>query len=144
MKRYILAAMAALCINFSHASDVEGHLDFSFEWGDIPRCTNGNPNTVSNPIFTFPSIPDNAQWATFKLKDVQVPMYNHGGGRVELEGNTTIDENGNTIIDTGKFSYKSPCPPSGRHGYRWQVIFTDTEWSSNWIDQLFSPVIMYP
>ena len=31
---------------------------FTFEWGDIKKCTSGNPNKVSNPIFTLTDVPE--------------------------------------------------------------------------------------
>ena len=111
-----------------------GNITLSFDWGNIPLCTSGNPGSVSNPIFTISSIPENAKWAKFNLTDMNAMTYFHGGGWVELEGNTTIDAGGNTIIDRGKFMYKSPCPPSGRHTYRWEVYFTEVDYSTTIID----------
>ena len=29
---------------------------FTFEWGDIKKCTSGNPNKVSNPIFNLTDV----------------------------------------------------------------------------------------
>ena len=83
----------------------------SFEWGDIPLCTTGNPNTVPNPKFVLSNIPEGTKFIQFKLTDLDVPSYNHGGGTVEYTGNNTIEP--------GAFKYKSPCPPGGSHRYRW-------------------------
>ena len=130
MKKFILFLLISLLINTSYA----GNITLSFDWGNIKRCTSGNPNTVSNPIFTLSSIPENAKWARFKLTDLKVPSYPHGGGWVELEGNTSINAAGNTVIDRGKFMYKSPCPPDGRHRYRWEVYFTEVDYSTTIID----------
>ena len=130
MKRLFIIIFASLLINTSFA----GNITLSFDWGNIPRCTSGNPNAVSNPIFTISSIPANAKWAKFKLIDMNAMSYFHGGGWVELEGNTTIDEGGNIVIDRGKFMYKSPCPPSGSHRYRWEVYFTEVDYSTTIID----------
>jgi len=111
-----------------------GKITLSFDWGDIRLCTSGIPNSVSNPIFTISSIPENAKWAKFSLTDLNVPGYPHGGGWVELQGSTSIDTDGNTIIDRGKFMYKSPCPPRGSHTYRWDVYFTEVVYSTTIID----------
>jgi phosphatidylethanolamine-binding protein (PEBP) family uncharacterized protein len=83
----------------------------SFEWGDIPLCTTGNPNIVPNPKFVLSNIPEGTKFIQFKLTDLDVPSYNHGGGIVEYTGNNTIEP--------GAFEYKSPCPPGGSHRYRW-------------------------
>ena len=113
MKKILIILGSLGFFNFANADEVK----LSFDWGDIPLCTSGNPNTVSNPVFTLSSIPKNAKWAYFKLKDRNVLNYNHGGGWVELKGNK--------IINPGKFTYKSPCPPTpGGHTYRWTAYFT--------------------
>ena len=85
----------------------------SFEWGDIPLCTTGNPNRVQNPWFVLSNIPEGTKFITFKLKDLDAPNYDHGGG--------TIKYSGNNNIEPGAFKYKSPCPPSGSHRYQWSA-----------------------
>ena len=50
----------------------------------------------------------------FKMKDKDVPGYNHGGGKIKNYG-------GETVIQPGAFKYKSPCPPSGSHTYEWTI-----------------------
>ena len=54
---------------------------FTFEWGDIKKCTSGNPNRVENPIFTLANVPEGTTELRFKMKDKDVPQYNHGGGK---------------------------------------------------------------
>jgi phosphatidylethanolamine-binding protein (PEBP) family uncharacterized protein len=84
----------------------------SFEWGDIPRCTTGNPNTVGNPVFKLEGVPAGTTSVQFKLKDRDVPGYDHGGSkRLGISGDGTVP--------TGVFKYKSPCPPNGVHTYEW-------------------------
>ena len=85
----------------------------SFEWGDIKKCSTGNPNRVSNPIFTLGNVPEGTKFLKFKMKDKNVPGFNHGGGKIEYFG-----EN---VIVPGAFKYKSPCPPDGSHTYEWTV-----------------------
>ena len=83
----------------------------SFEWGDIPLCTSGQPNIVPNPVFVLSGVPEGTKFIQFKLTDLDVPSYNHGGGMVAYTGKN--------IIEAGAFKYKSPCPPGGSHRYRW-------------------------
>ena len=83
----------------------------SFEWGDIPICTTGNPNRVANPRFVLSNVPEGTKFISFKMTDLDVTNYNHGGG--------TIEYTGNNVIEPGAFKYKSPCPPNGSHRYQW-------------------------
>ena len=84
----------------------------AFEWGNLKLCTSGNPNKVDNPIFTLTNVPEGTKILQFRMKDKQSP-YNHGGGKVEYTGQTTIEP--------GAFKYKSPCPPNGSHTYEWTI-----------------------
>ena len=85
----------------------------SFEWGDIKKCTTGRPNTVLNPIFTLNNVPEGTKFLKFKMKDKNVPSFNHGGGKIEYFGES--------VIEPGAFTYKSPCGPNGKHTYEWTV-----------------------
>ena len=85
----------------------------AFEWGDLPKkCSKGNSKRVQNPIFTLTNVPEGTKTLSFRMIDKQSP-YNHGGGKVEYTGQTTIEP--------GAFKYASPCPPSGKHTYVWTV-----------------------
>ena len=88
-----------------------GEFTISFEWGDIPLCTSGRPNTVPNPRFVLSNVPKGTKFIEFSMTDLDVPTYDHGGG--------TVAYTGNNILEPGAFTYKSPCPPSGSHRYRW-------------------------
>ena len=83
-----------------------------FEWGNLKKCNSGNPNKVDNPIFKLTNVPEGTKTLSFRMKDKQSP-YNHGGGKVEYTGQTTIEP--------GAFKYKSPCPPGEVHTYVWTV-----------------------
>lgn len=85
--------------------------DFSFDWSGLKSCTTGQPNTVANPAFQLREVPAGTKYIRFKLKDKDVPGFNHGGGVVAYKGQK--------VIQRGAFKYKSPCPPSGRHTYEW-------------------------
>lgn len=82
-----------------------GEFTLSFEWGDIPTCGNGWPNSVPNPIFILANVPEGTKYIKFEMTDLNVPSYNHGGG--------TIAYTGQNIIEPGVFKYTSPCPLQG-------------------------------
>jgi phosphatidylethanolamine-binding protein (PEBP) family uncharacterized protein len=106
-KKFTIAAI----IIFWAVPAAAAEFTLSFEWGDIPLCTTGHPNTVPNPKFVLSNIPAGTKFIQFKLTDLDVPSYDHGGGIVAYTGTDTIEP--------GAFEYKSPCPPSGSHRYRW-------------------------
>ncbi len=86
---------------------------FTFTWGDIPRCTSGRPGRVPSPEFVVSGLPAGTDTIVFRLKDLNAPRYNHGGGKV------AISKDG--VIPAGAFTYKSPCPPGGVHTYEWRA-----------------------
>ncbi len=110
MKKTIFTFVIIL---FSTTS-VFADFSFTFDWGDIKKCTTGNPNKVQNPIFNLTNVPDGTIELRFKMKDKDVPGYNHGGGKIK-------NYNGESTIQPGAFKYKSPCPPSGSHTYEWTI-----------------------
>lgn len=88
-------------------------MKLSFSWGDIPLCTSGRPNIVPNPIFELSDVPAGTERIDFRMTDLDVPTYNHGGGSVAVSGDGTVRP--------GAFTYKSPCPPGGVHTYEWEA-----------------------
>jgi phosphatidylethanolamine-binding protein (PEBP) family uncharacterized protein len=84
-----------------------------FDWGNIPLCNTGAPNTVSNPTFRLSNVPKGTKFIKFGLTDLDVPSYNHGGG--------TVAYSGQVEIKPGAFKYESPCPPGGSHTYEWEA-----------------------
>lgn len=95
-----------------------GDFSFTFEWGGIPRCTTGYPNVVPNPVFHVSSVPAGTRMIAFRLTDLDAPGYRHGGGQVAFDGK-------HKTFAPGAFTYKSPCPPSGRHTYEWHATALD-------------------
>jgi phosphatidylethanolamine-binding protein (PEBP) family uncharacterized protein len=93
------------------ATAAAGDFQMTFEWGDIPLCTSGRPNRVPNPKFVLSNVPEGTKFIEFKMKDLDAPSYNHGGG--------TVTYSGDDVIEPGAFTYLSPCPPGGTHRYRW-------------------------
>ena len=94
-----------MAMTFSLLATPAAAFDFSFDWSGLKSCTNGRPNVVANPAFTLKDVPSGTKYIRFKLKDRDVPSYNHGGGVVAYKGQK--------VIQRGAFKYKSPCPPSG-------------------------------
>lgn len=93
-------------------------MSLSFSWGNIPRCTDGDPNRVNNPSFKLSGVPAGTTKIKFRMTDRDVPSYNHGGGTVDYSGNN---------IAPGAFKYKSPCPPNGKHSYEWKATAQDAK-----------------
>lgn len=89
----------------------DSEFGISFQWGNIPLCTSGSPNTVDNPRFVLSNVPEGTVSIEFSMTDLNVPTYDHGGG--------TVRYNGQNVIEPGAFEYKSPCPPDGTHRYEW-------------------------
>lgn len=100
-----------LLVIFLTANAGASEFTISFEWGDIPLCTSGNPNTVDNPKFVLSNVPEGTKYIQFIMTDLDVPAYDHGGGTVAYTGQKTIE--------SGAFKYSSPCPPDGSHRYEW-------------------------
>ena len=110
MKKIILS----LIIVVFSSVNAFAEFSFTFDWGDIKECTTGYPKKVENPIFNLTNVPEGTKELRFKMKDKDVPQYNHGGGKIKNYG-------GETVIQPGAFKYKSPCPPSGSHTYEWTI-----------------------
>ncbi len=99
------------------AAEPAAAFSLSFDWGNIPKCTTGRPGRVPNPVFKLGKVPKGTATIQFNLKDLQVPRYPHGGGKVAYKGKGTIAP--------GAFKYNSPCPPGGRHTYEWTAVAMD-------------------
>lgn len=118
--RKVIFGLSVACAGAGYASVAQaGDFGIAFSWGDIKKCTNGNPNTVPNPAFTLRGVPEGTTAIRFQMKDLAVPSYAHGGGKVAYKS-------GNTIAP-GAFKYRSPCPPSGRHTYQWTATALDAK-----------------
>lgn len=109
------AVIAALylgpCLGLSAGAAQAGEFRIGFDWSGLKLCTSGRPNTVANPVFTVKDLPAGTKFIQFRLVDLDVPSYNHGGGVV------AISKDGK--IPRGAFKYQSPCPPNGAHTYEW-------------------------
>ncbi len=108
MNRVIAGLLVAMAMATPAQS---GEMTLAFKWGDIPFCTTGRPNIVGNPEFVLGNLPRGTDSVEFRLKDLDAPGYDHGGGKLSVSGGGKVPG--------GLFRYKSPCPPSGRHRYEW-------------------------
>jgi hypothetical protein len=118
LRRFSLVTLFALTTSMLAPVSAANAFDISFEWGNIPLCTSGRPNTVANPTFNLRNVPAGTTQIQFKLVDKDVPDFNHGGALVPYAG-------GNTVPN-GAFRYKSPCPPNGKHTYEWTARAADS------------------
>lgn len=110
---FLMRIFASAVLLAALGSPAFADFKLSFGWGDIPMCTSGRPNRVGNPAFTLTNVPDGTTVIEFKMVDLDVPRFNHGGGKVKVK------QGGSYQIPSGAFKYKSPCPPDGSHVYEW-------------------------
>ena len=81
-----------------------------FSWEGVKKCSKSSPEIRIN------TIPAGTEYFEVKLKDIDVPNWNHGGGRV--------DNDGSGIIPAGVLTdhYNGPCPPPNiPHSYQFIV-----------------------
>lgn len=98
------------------ASPAAAEFRLTFEsWGNIPACTSGRPNRVGNPEFILSGVPAGTSTIQFRMKDLDVPGYDHGGSE-------RLAMTGDGKVPFATFTYKSPCPPGGTHTYEWTAI----------------------
>ncbi|QTA81672.1 Phosphatidylethanolamine-binding domain-containing protein [Desulfonema limicola] len=84
-------------------------LVINFSWEGTNNCSNKSPEIkISN-------IPKGTKTFKIKLKDLDVPTWNHGGG--------IVNNDGSGIIKAGALrrGYNGPCPPDGSHIYQFDV-----------------------
>lgn len=96
------------CATAQVASD-KAELGVEFSWKGIKRCSD------YSPAIKVSGIPTGTKYLKVELKDLDVPSWNHGGGKVVYKGSS--------IIPAGslKRGYNGPCPPSGSHRYQFTV-----------------------
>lgn len=113
--RIVFATVIALGLGLLSGT-ASAEMSVQFTWGDIPNCTTGRPGIVPNPPFVLSGVPAGTNRLVFEMVDLDVPSYNHGGGRlnVQISGPSAT-------IPPGQFQYRSPCPPGGTHTYQWTV-----------------------
>ncbi len=102
----VFAGVLVGCVTLKDAPNM-APLNVSWEWKPSDNCTK------QSPAFTIASIPADTKTLDFKMVDLDVPSFNHGGGTVAYSGSGSIP--------AGAFLYTGPCPPSGVHRYEFTV-----------------------
>jgi phosphatidylethanolamine-binding protein (PEBP) family uncharacterized protein len=74
------------------------------------------PVSSPSPRFRVANVPAGTAQLDFAMKDLDAPMFNHGGGKVAYKGGNDIP--------AGAFKFTGPCPP-GTHRYEWTVTARD-------------------
>tara|TARA_R110000868_G_scaffold408144_1_gene690524 strand:- start:6826 stop:7227 length:402 start_codon:yes stop_codon:yes gene_type:complete len=82
-------------------------LGVDFTWHGTQACSS------VPPAFEIANIPEGTATLEFRMTDLDVPSFNHGGGSVKYTGSGSIP--------AGSFSYTGPCPPGGTHDYEFVV-----------------------
>jgi len=113
LNKILIVCLSVALANATQADEFQ----FDFSWAGLRLCISGNPNMVPNPIFKVSGLPKGTVGIDFRLKDLNVPSYNHGGGWIK------ISEDG--AVTANSFKYKSPCPPNGKHKYQWTARAKD-------------------
>ncbi len=90
-------------------------MDVDFSWAGIQACSHESPEIrVAN-------IPDGTTELRIRLKDINLPAWNHGGGWV------TNDDSGLIPAGALNIGYNGPCQPDGRHKYEFSVMAVNAE-----------------
>jgi len=120
----LLILSALIMLTFGCAKDpnpivipkAAAEMEVSFSWAGIEACTHESPE------IRVDRIPDGTVELQVRLKDINVPAYNHGGGRVKNDGSGVIPPGALTI------GYNGPCPPyKERHKYEFLVLARDAQ-----------------
>lgn len=91
-------------------------MEVTFSWDGVPACTHESPE------IQVAGIPDGAVELRVRLKDVDLPTWNQGGGKVAVDGSGVIPAG---ALNMG---YNGPCPPEGqRHKYEFSVMAVDDQ-----------------
>ena len=118
--------------NISQAGDFK----IEFSWEGLKLCNTGSPFIVSNPIFKVSGLPKGTEGIEFRLQDLYAPSFNHGGGWIEISKDGKVASN--------SFKYKSPCPPSGKHRYKWTAKAKDKKGRSGKTLATATAIRFYP
>lgn len=109
---FVLLSAGILAACQSTAPEPVPPVSLSADWGSTRACFE-----TASPNFTVGSVPPGTVKLGFRMTDLNLPQFNHGGGTVAYSGQTTIP--------MGAFSYKGPCPQLKTHTYRWTVDAVD-------------------
>ncbi|GFK92930.1 hypothetical protein NNJEOMEG_00758 [Fundidesulfovibrio magnetotacticus] len=115
MKKVLLVAFVLLLAASCKQANMEPggpELSVSFRFEKGHRCASVSPE------LRIANVPPGTKSFDIRLKDRDVPTWNHGGGKVPNDGSGVIGEGALS-------SYNGPCPPSGSHVYEFTVQALD-------------------
>jgi phosphatidylethanolamine-binding protein (PEBP) family uncharacterized protein len=110
----VLLGIAAVGLS-SIAAFAQGSFAVVPTWDGITACS-GRPISSPSPAFSVTGVPAGTVTLEFRLVDLDVPEFNHGGGKVRYTGEARIAP--------GAFQFIGPCPPR-THRYEWTVTARD-------------------
>lgn len=91
-----------------------GAMAIDFHWQKANLCERGY-----SPQIILQGVPAGTVKFKVRLKDLNMPSYNHGGGEIENDGTGIIKAKAIK-------NYRGPCPPLGTtHNYRFTVLALD-------------------
>jgi phosphatidylethanolamine-binding protein (PEBP) family uncharacterized protein len=113
--KFVFLSSLAAAMLFSTAASA---FSVKPQWGPGSGCS-----SVA-PAFSFSKVPAGTAKLAFKMVDLNLPSYPHGGGEVAFSGKASF---GQGEAFGGAFSsYRGPCPPpTETHRYEWTVQALD-------------------
>jgi phosphatidylethanolamine-binding protein (PEBP) family uncharacterized protein len=129
---FLLTAFCVVGLYFEFLSSAsnsqKSSLSLHFSWAGISACAS------TSPAFELDNVPADTRQLSFKMTDLNMPSFDHGGSTVTYTGN---------VVDRGAVTYTGPCPPRGeQHNYRWTVQALDVAGNvlaTGTADALFPP-----
>lgn len=86
-------------------------MSLGFSWSGVAACSS------RSPAFTLSGVPAGTKRLAFRMVDLNLPSYPHGGSTIDYQGGK---------VAAGAVSYTGPCPPAGQqHNYSWTVQAMD-------------------
>lgn len=110
----LLVFLIAGCATIKISPDAVD-IGVEFTWQNTKACS------IKSPEIIVTNVPPETKIFKVALTDIDVPSWNHGGGK--------IDNDGTGVIPAGslKSGYNGPCPPSGSHRYEFSVKAVDAD-----------------
>jgi len=107
------AKLSLLCLTvFLNQSSYAADFGVKFSWCDY------------SAQFNLTNVPKGTQKLKFRMVDLDVPSFNHGGGTINYTNQKQIDCG---VISASSGGYTPPSPPSGAHTYEWSVYALDKD-----------------
>lgn len=110
MRLLIASIVSLMMVPAASAADMKA----SFDWGPTKKCFD-----AKSPPIKLSAVPEGTVQLDIRMTDQNAPEFRHGGGKIAYSGENSLPY--------GAFSYKGPCPPSGKHKYRFTVKALDAK-----------------